>query len=243
MCIRDRDHDDRGRDPEVVAHFEVIDAPTDIVAGQKVAVRLHLDGDRVSTLEAEIAGRLYGTHRVDFRSTDGDAASTSTTSDPEESDTGSGTEKAWWYRFLASASVMLPERGINPGATEFLDELREASDELRAMADQIEEAEKSGEVDRTEQLTAGADEQINENLPLVPTLSMAVFLASATDDLDARRDLQAGIEDVLQSLATGNGEDVRQAYESLQSITSSVRLPAGATPGGVDANLLTRFAR
>ena len=232
-----QDHDDRDRDAEVIAHFEVVDAPTGIVAGQRVGVRLHLDGDRISSIEAEIEGRLFGTRRVDFGN--GATVGESEAGAPESSD----ARQAGWYRFLAGASIMLPDRARNPGATDFLDELRNASDELRSLADDIEKAELSGDAELVQQLTESAETHMADNLPIVPTMALAALMANATDDLDARRDLQAGIEDVKQALATGDASDVGAAYSSLQAVISGVTLPDGEAKSGADANLLTRYSR
>ncbi|HSW41020.1 MAG TPA: Hsp70 family protein [Patescibacteria group bacterium] len=233
-----QDHDYPGRPPQVEMHFDVINPPVDIIAGDRVALRLSLDGDRISSIEAEIGGRLYATRRVDFA--DGDVVDASGSGRDEAA---ASTGKAWWYRFLAAPSVMLPERPANPGAVAFIDSLRDASDELRSIADQLEEAEEAGDAERADALIAQADEHINENLPIVPSLAMATFLTGATDDLDARRDLQAAVEDVLQALGTGDAADLRLAFASLRSVMDGVNLPDRSTPGGVDANLLARFGR
>jgi hypothetical protein len=136
---------------------------------------------------------------------------------------------------------MLPEQPANSGAVAFVGSLREASDELRSIADQIEEAEVAGDTARVEALTGEADEHIAENLPIVPTLAIATYLSSVTDDLDSRRDLQAALEDVLQALNGGDATNLQRAFVSLQAVIEGVSVPDGETVSGVDSNLLARF--
>ncbi len=101
---------DAGREPTPIAHFRVIDPPPDLVAGDRVNVRLVLGGDRAAGAEVEIRGQLYATERVDFADTeasDGDAQD-----DEEDGEDSSG--RAGWYRLLASGVNLLPGSSHNP---------------------------------------------------------------------------------------------------------------------------------
>lgn len=226
--------DDRGKDPTPIAHFQVVEPPSGLVAGDRVAVRLVLDGDRAVAAEVEIAGTLYGTRRVDYS----DAAETA----GSEDEGSGGSSRATWYRFLATGAAFLPRSARNPSTGAFMDELRAHTQALEEIADRIEAAEASGDKVAVERLCGEADEFINENLPIVPSLAMAAMMANVSDDLDARRDLQAGIEDVRQALSTGGADDAGNAFQSLQSVMSEVVLPDHDVVG-VDANLLTRMRK
>jgi hypothetical protein len=227
--------DDAAREATPIAHFRVIDAPPDLVARDAVNVRLVLDGDRAAGAEVEIRGQLYATERVDFADVD---ESTDVVDDEVDGQGGGG--RAGWYRLLASGADILPGSSHNPGARAFVEELREASSELERIADRIETAEKAGDTAEAERLRQEADDHVEENLPIAPTLALAAVLASVTDDLDARRDLQAGIEDVRQAISMRSVDDVKLAFASLNAVMSRVQLPDHDLPGA-DANLLARY--
>jgi Ethanolamine utilization protein EutJ (predicted chaperonin) len=226
--------DDTAREAMPIAHFRVIDPPPDLVARDAVNVRLVLDGDRAAGAEVEIRGQLYATERVDFADID------ESTDVVDEVDGQSGGGRAGWYRLLASGADILPGSSHNPGAQAFVEELREASSELERIAARIETAEKAGDTAEAERLRQEADDHIEENLPIAPTLALAAVLASVTDDLDARRDLQAGIEDVRQAISMRSVDDVKLAFASLNAVMSRVQLPDHDLPGA-DANLLARY--
>jgi len=232
--------DDVGLEPSAIAHFRVINPPTDLVAGDRVNVRLVLGGDRAAGAEVEIRGQLFETERVGFSDeADGQGALTDQDEDGERETVGS---RANWYRLLASGADILPRSSHNPGADAFVEELRDASTELERIADRIDAAERAGDTATVERLYQEADEHVEANLPIAPTLALAAVLASVTDDLDARRDLQAGIEDVRQAISMGSVDEVRSAFESLNAVMSNVSLRDPDLPGA-DANLLARYRR
>ena len=227
--------DDAGRDPTPIAHFRVVDPPTDLVAGDRVNVRLVLDGDRAAAAEVEIHGRLFATKRVDFA----DLEPATSDADDADGDEGNGG-RAGWYRLLASGADILPGASHNPGAQAFVEELRDASVELEHIADRLEQAEKAGDTAEAERIRDEAEAHIQDNLPIAPTLALAAVMAAVTDDLDARRDLQAGIEDVRQAISMGSVDDVKLAFASLNEVMSRVQLPDHELPGA-DANLLAKY--
>lgn len=227
--------DDAGRDPTPIAHFRVVDPPTDLVAGDRVNVRFVLDGDRAAAAEVEIHGRLFATKRVDFA----DLEPATSDADDADGDEGNGG-RAGWYRLLASGADILPGASHNPGAQAFVEELRDASVELEHIADRLDQAEKAGDTAEAERIRDEAEAHIQDNLPIAPTLALAAVMAAVTDDLDARRDLQAGIEDVRQAISMGSVDDVKLAFASLNEVMSRVQLPDHELPGA-DANLLAKY--
>ncbi len=199
-------------------------------------MRLVLGGDRAAGAEVEIRGQLYATERVDFADTE--AVAGDAQDDEEDGEDSSG--RAGWYRLLASGVNLLPGSSHNPGAQAFVEELREASAELERIADRIEVAARAGDSAAVARLEQEAEDHIEENLPITPTLALAAVLATVTDDLDGRRDLQAGLEDVRQAISMGSVEDVRLAFSSLNDVMSRVKFPDHEV-AGADANLLARY--
>lgn len=232
--------DDAGSETTAIAHFRVVDPPTDLVAGDPVFVRLVLGGDRAAGAEVRIRDQLYETERADFSDeTDGEGVLADEPADGARETAGG---RANWYRLLASGADILPASSHNPGADAFVEELRDASAQLERIADRIDAAERAGDAAAVERLHQEADEHVEANLPITPTLALAAVLASVTDDLDARRDLQAGIEDVRQAISMGSVDDVKSAFESLNAVMANVSLPDHDLPGA-DANLLAQYRR
>ena len=194
-----------------------------------------LDGDRAAAAEVEIHGRLFATKRVDFA----DLEPATSDADDADGDEGNGG-RAGWYRLLASGADILPGASHNPGAQAFVEELRDASVELEHIADRLDQAEKAGDTAEAERIRDEAEAHIQDNLPIAPTLALAAVMAAVTDDLDARRDLQAGIEDVRQAISMGSVDDVKLAFASLNEVMSRVQLPDHELPGA-DANLLAKY--
>ena len=229
--------DNRSMEPTPVAHFRVVGAPSDLVAGDTVSVRVKLNGSRAAEAQVEIRGTIYETERIDLGAQTPGQPLPDEDEDEEDGNSGSG---AGWYRLVASGGDILPGNSHNPSSRAFVEELRAASQELAGIADRIERADQAGDRAAGARLRAEADEHIRENLPIVPTLAIAAVMASITEDLDVRRDLQSGIEDVRQAISMGRVEEVGLALESLNVAMSRVRLP-DREAGGVNANLLARY--
>lgn len=229
-----QDHDDHGKPPSVIAHFTVADPPGDLVAGEPINVRLLMDGDRVSSAQAEIRGQLYpAAERADFRS-GGDAPVSGEQADAQ-------TPNAEWYRFLAWGADSLPDSTRNPGARDLVTSLKAAAEELNEIADRMAAAEKAGDEAAVGRLESEATSFVETRMSFVPSLSMAMYYAHAVDDLDTRRDLQTAIEGVRSSLATGGGDVFNAAVESLFAVVDSVQLPDSEE--SPDHHLLSRLGR
>lgn len=231
-----QDADDSSAEPTAIATFRVVDPPEGIVAGDRVRARLVLDGHRAASAEVEIGGRLYATTK---RAVIEDAAK----DDGERSDEVADAPAdggAGFVRFMAAGVDMLPASAANPGAEAFIDELRETSRRLGALADRIDRAAAAGDHAAASRLRSEADSVIDDGFPIVPILSLAALKAHVTEDLEARRDLQAAIERVRQAVGYGNADDLVAAMENLQDAMALAPWPDG-DPSGPASDLLIRY--